>query len=95
METTARYGLIFERRRQAITEVRVNPVDASTVFTFDLGCVLKTTPAPPDVYGSEPVEQWMLFQPSGEVLTVRSDGMYTLEPGDTEPADARWMPLPH
>jgi len=55
--------------------------------------VLMTTPAPPDVYGPEPVEQWRLFQPSGEVLTIRSDGMYTVEPGNTTPADARWMPL--
>lgn len=45
---------------QAITDVSINPDDAATRFTFDLDCVLMTTPAPDDVYGSEPVEQWML-----------------------------------
>ncbi|MGV8849385.1 MAG: hypothetical protein ACOH16_07550 [Propionibacteriaceae bacterium] len=79
---------------QAISSVAVDPVDASTTFTFDLGCVLATAPETSDVYGPEPVEQWMLYQPSGEVLTVRSDGMYGLEPGTTEPDDMRWLPLP-
>lgn len=78
---------------QAITEVSVNPDDASTRFTFDLGCVLMTTPAPDDVYDFEPTEQWMLYQPSHEVLTVRSDGKYQLCQGDPSPDDSPWLPL--
>jgi hypothetical protein len=34
------------------------------------------------------------LEPSGEVLTIRSDGMYSLEPGNTTSVDARWTPLP-
>ena len=79
---------------QAITAVTISPVDGSTKFSFDLGCVMTTTPAPEHVYSSTTVEQWMLYQPSGEVLTIRSDGMYSLEPGGTTSADARWTPLP-
>ncbi len=74
--------------------VTVSPVDASTKFSFDLGCVMTTTPAPEHVYSAKTVEQWVLYQPSGEVLTIRSDGMYSLEPGGTTSADARWTPLP-
>jgi hypothetical protein len=54
---------------------------------------MTTTPAPEHVYSSTTVQQWMLYQPSGEVLTIRSDGMYSLEPGNTTSADARWTPL--
>jgi hypothetical protein len=78
---------------QAITDVSMNPDDASTGFTFDLGCVLMTTPAPDDVYDFEPAEQWMLYQPSHEVLTVRSDGRYQLCQDDSSPDDSPWLPL--
>src|SRR5664280_1471741 len=46
---------------QALTDVSINPVDGSTRFTFDFGCVLVTTPAPDDVYDFEPVGQWALL----------------------------------
>lgn len=79
---------------QAITAVTVSPADGSTKFHFDLACVMMTTPAPEHVDSSTTGEQWMLYQPSGEVLTIRSDGMCSLEPGNTTYADARWTPLP-
>ena len=79
---------------QAMTGVTVDPADGNTRFAFDLGCVLTTTPAGSDVYGPEPVEQWLLYQPSGDVLTVRDDGRYALEPGTTEDGDERWIPIP-
>jgi hypothetical protein len=78
---------------QAVTGVSIDSVDASTRFSFDLGCVLMTTPASDDVYGVEPVEQWMLYQPSDEVLQVRSDGRYQLCPNEASPDDSPWLPL--
>jgi hypothetical protein len=78
---------------QAITDVSIDPVDASTRFSFDLGCVLMTTPASDDVYGVEPVEQWMLYLPSNEVLEVRSDGRYCLGSDEASPDDSTWLPL--
>jgi len=42
---------------QAITAVTVSPADGSTELTFDLGCVMTTTPAPEHVYSSTTVEQ--------------------------------------
>jgi len=79
---------------QSITEVSINPADASTTFTFDLGCVLTTTPTPGDVDDHEPEEQWLLYQPSHEVLAVRSDGRYKLCREDTSPDDALWVTMP-
>jgi hypothetical protein len=78
---------------QALVDVTINRHDAATKFTFDLGCVLETSPSPGHVYGVEPVEQWLLYQPDQNVLTVRSDGSYRLAPGDAAPEGAPWSPL--
>lgn len=79
---------------QALTGVTVDPSDGSTRFAFDLGCVLTTTPAPADVYGAEPVEQWMLSQPSGDQLAVRSDGRYAIGTDPSDSDDLLWAPIP-
>jgi hypothetical protein len=77
---------------QGLIDVTVSP-DASTDFTFDRGFTLRTWPAPPGAYGDEPVEQWMLFQPSGDVLTLRADGRYARH-HETTPQEAYvWIPL--
>lgn len=78
---------------QALSSMTVSPADGSSRFTFDLGCVLTTEPAPPGIYGSGPVEQWKLFQPTGDVLIVRSDGTYWQGPGSTKPEHHVWAPL--
>jgi tetratricopeptide (TPR) repeat protein len=78
---------------QALSHVRIEPDDATTTFAFDLGCVLTTTPARLDVDESEPDEQWLLFQPSHEVLTVRRDGTYQTCLENASPDDAPWVPL--
>ncbi len=79
---------------QALASVEVNPVNGSTAFTFDLGCFLVTRPAPADDSDGEPAEQWMLYQPLGEVLTLRSDGQYKLQAGNAPRDDSLWTPLP-
>ena len=47
----------------------------------------------PDEPDDEPLEQWLLFGPSGHVLTVRDDGTYAYKPGDTPPEEEVWRPL--
>jgi hypothetical protein len=79
---------------QALTSVEVDPRTGGSKFTFDLGGVLFTHPAPAGSYDDEPVEQWMLYQPSGTVLTVRGDGCYAVEPADVSDESATWRPLP-
>ncbi len=81
---------------QALLNVAVHGSNGATVFEFDLGCVLTTAPYPPDADDdpNEPDEQWMLFQPSGEVFTVRVDGRWSNHPGNQNPDLARWETLP-
>ena len=79
---------------QALTSVAVDPADGSSTFAFDLGCVLATHPAPDGAADDEPIEQWMLYQPSGQVLTVRGDGRYRAQAGDTPADGTLWAPIP-
>lgn len=57
-----------------------------SVFEFDLGARLTTTP-----FDTES-EQWMLYEPSGKVLTLRADRMFNHQPGNTPPDTALWRP---
>jgi hypothetical protein len=77
---------------QALTQVEVRSGDGQTRFHFDLGCVLSTKPAPPGSYSEEPVEQWMLYEPDGRVLTIRGDGHYSHESGGSDEPDT-WYPV--
>lgn len=72
---------------QALVAVSVEPSNARTLFTFDLGCTLRTWPYDADS------DQWMLFEPSGNVLTVRADGRYSHAPGNSAPELHSWLPL--
>jgi hypothetical protein len=79
---------------QALTEVAVDGADGGSAFHFDLGCLLMTRPAPAGSYSDEPVDQWMLFEATGTVLTVRSDGRYMREPSTEQAREGPWLPLP-
>jgi len=76
---------------QALSGVDVEP-DGRTTFAFDLGCVLATGPAPAGWYDRK-VPLWHLYQPEGQVLTVRSDGCYVAGAGDTPRDEEIWSPL--
>jgi hypothetical protein len=88
---------------QALMRVEVNPTDARSRFTFDLGATLTTCPHPAThgllgEFESERSadhgdEQWMLYEPSGYVLTVRADGCYQHVPGNEPPDGTAWIPL--
>jgi hypothetical protein len=71
---------------QKLVSVTVDPSCGGSTFRFDLGSRLETRPY-------EDSEQWMLFEPSGEVLTYRADGCYSHHPGDTPRDEVRWMTL--
>lgn len=78
---------------QALTGIDVDEADGSSTFAFDLGCVLATHPARAEEPDDEPIGQWMLYQPSGQVLTVRGDGRYTSQAGSAPRDDSLWAPI--
>jgi hypothetical protein len=71
---------------QALVAMEVRRRGCRTFFRFDLGAVLVTWP-----WGRRS-EQWMLFTPSGKVLTLRSDKMYSFVQDDGSEGE-RWHPL--
>ncbi len=74
---------------QCLERVWLEPGTVITHFEFDLGAVLTTYP-----FDDDPErEQWMMFEPSGDCLTVRADNRYCHGPGDIPPGEQRWLPL--
>lgn len=73
---------------QILTNVSIDPRNGRSVFEFYLGGILSTWP-----YDNNS-EQWMLFEPSRYVLTVRADGWYHHDLGNTLPDQEHWQPLP-
>jgi hypothetical protein len=64
---------------QALTSVQAEPHDGRSRFSFDLGCALTASPYQAD--DSDPLhELWTLYEPSEQVLAVRSDGCYCQVP---------------
>ena len=55
---------------QKLVDVSLAPRGARVHLTFDLGAVLTTVPY------SRREEQWMLYEPGGNVLTFRADRHY-------------------
>ena len=76
---------------QALVSVKVIGTGI-TVFEFDLGGRLETQRYAEENEESEPEEQWLLYQPSGMVLTYRSDGKYINHMGN-EPTPDEWIPI--
>ena len=60
---------------QSLTAVTAGSDDGISSFAFDLSCTLETCPTRPDddAVGDDQAE-WMLFQPSGAVLSLYADG---------------------
>lgn len=75
---------------QKLLSVSWGEAPGSWVFTFDLGGELKTWP-----YGVDPsYEQWFLCErASGNVLSVREDGLCSYHPEHTPRGDEKWTPL--
>jgi len=72
---------------QKLVRVSVHPKSSKTIFEFDLGSRLETRPYDQDS------DQWLLFEPSGHVFTLRGDRHYSHQPGNTPPDQTVWKPL--
>ena len=70
---------------QALTAAATDS-SASSQFFFDLGGLLTTTPYDDDS------EQWMLYQPDGNVLSLRANGTYCYSPSNTDQNAEEWLP---
>jgi hypothetical protein len=75
---------------QKLLSVSRGETPGSWGFAFDLGGALITWP-----YGDDPsYEQWFLFErESGNVLSVREDGLCSYAPADTPSGDEKWTPV--
>lgn len=81
---------LIEINGQKLTNVTVSP-SLLSVFEFDLGGRLE---ASPDYENFEKtVDLWLLYEPSGEVFTLRADGQYHHDLGDARPKQYKWQPL--
>ncbi len=74
---------------QRLERLWMEPGTVITRFEFDLGGALETFPVDDDPSD----EQWLLYEPSGDVLSVRADNRFSHGPGDTPPDEWRWLPL--
>jgi hypothetical protein len=72
---------------QRLTGFSISPRNANCVFQFDLGATLITRP-----YDNRS-EQWLLFEPSHKVLTLRADGRYQHGRSDKVKDSAEWKPI--
>ncbi len=75
---------------QAVTQVSVDEA-LLTLFEFDLGGRVEVIPNIEE-YGSDAV-LWHLFEPSGDVFALRSDGQYCHMPGNTAPDKQMYQSL--
>lgn len=78
---------------QYLERLSMEPGTVATRFEFDLGGVLSTLPYEDD--DDMPDEQWMLFEPSGDVVSIRSGNRFSHQSGDTLPNEVQWLPLLH
>jgi len=80
---------LLEIDGQALTSVTVTKSYIS-IFDFDLGGKLEVLPNYKDY--EKTVDLWLLYEPSGNVLTLRADGKYKRAPGDGS-GKHQWKPL--
>ena len=81
---------IIELNGQHLTQVTVSRSLVS-VFEFDLEGRLEVIPNH-DAYRKD-ADLWLLYEPSGNVFTLRADGQYHHAPGDMLPDKYQWQPL--
>jgi hypothetical protein len=85
----ALYGVL---NGQALTGVHFSPSTGSTDFTFDLGATFRTLPSlEPE---TEPEEQWLLSEPTGDWFALNDAGQYSHYSGKTKPDEVLWQDLP-
>lgn len=62
-----------------------------SVMEFDLGGKLEIIPNP-ELY-EKTADLWLLYEPNGDVFTLRADGYYCHHPGNMKPEENKWQPL--
>jgi hypothetical protein len=72
---------------QKLTQFSISPRKVECLFRFDLGAALRTRPY------DRKSEQWMLFEPSHKVLTLRADGRYKHTRSDLPDDSGKWNPI--
>jgi hypothetical protein len=80
---------LLELDGQKLSSVTVNK-SYVTIFEFDLGGQLEVSPNYEDFERTD--EMWLLYEPSGNVFTLRADGKYCRTPGDGSVKD-KWKAL--
>jgi hypothetical protein len=63
------------------------PRGMQSIFEFDLGGVLKTSPY------SKKDEQWLLYEPTGKVLSLRADKRYSHVPRNRPESKTKWRSI--
>lgn len=72
---------------QKLIQFSMLPRKLQCIFEFDLGGILKTWP-----YDKES-EQWLLYEPSKKVLSLRADNHYKYVRSDVPGNEEDWKPL--
>jgi hypothetical protein len=72
-----------------LTKVSVDRVGRTSEFAFESETTIQMWP-----YDEDDSPQWMLFTQSGDVLTYRADGLYSLGPSNQPADEEQWQPLP-
>ncbi|MBV9077917.1 MAG: hypothetical protein JO048_10580 [Methylobacteriaceae bacterium] len=73
---------------EKLVQVSIDERKYETLFRFDLGGSLLTWP-----YERNDDEQWSVYRPNGNVLTLRADGQYSIGSEDEPPDRLTWRPL--
>lgn len=82
---------VAELDGQILTGVEVDPLTAASRFSFDLGGVLETKRWKNE---KDSFEQWLLYGPDGNVLTLRDDARYSWHQAREAPGTETWRRLP-
>lgn len=70
---------------QKLIDIRIDANSGNTTFVFDLGGKLVTSG-----YKDDTCEQWMLYEPQGNVLSVSNNGTYSYHSSDTPVDQEVW-----
>ena len=74
---------------QKLIGVNVDSITSATQMEFDLGAKLSIR----RFSSQSESDMWSLYQPSGYVLSVRSDGKYKNKPGNRHTKQSDWKPI--
>ena len=69
---------------QKLTKFSISPKTLECSFYFDLGAIMTTRPF------DKKSEQWLFYEPSNKVLTLRADGYYKHSRSDRADGRGKW-----